>query len=84
MASASSREAIHKDDVPPRLHKRSGGEDIALHHHNLHNAIRAGEPLKCDAEFAFNVSMACQMAVESFRTKKSLAWDRRRQRVVKT
>ncbi|MCY4189043.1 MAG: Gfo/Idh/MocA family oxidoreductase [Bryobacterales bacterium] len=77
-------EAIHKDDVQPRLHKRSGGEDIALHHHNLHNAIRAGEPLKCDAEFAFNVSMACQMAVESFRTKKSLAWDRRRQRVVKT
>ena len=77
-------EAIHKDDVQPRLHHKGGGEDMALHHHNLHNAIRTGEALKCDAEFAFNVSMACQMTVESYRKKKSLAWDRRRQRIVKT
>lgn len=77
-------EPIHESDVQTRLHKKSGGEDMALHHHNLHNAIRAGEALKCDAEFAFNVSMACQMTVESFRKKKSLAWDRRRQRIVKT
>lgn len=77
-------EPIHENDVQTRLHKKSGGEDMALHHHNLHNAIRAGEALKCDAEFAFNVSMACQMTVESFRKKKSLAWDRRRQRLVKT
>ena len=77
-------EPIHESDVQTRLHKKGGGEDMALHHHNLHNAIRAGEALKCDAEFAFNVSMACQMTVESFRKKKSLAWDRRRQRLVKT
>lgn len=77
-------EAMFKDDVEPYEHKKSGGEDMALHHHNLHNAIRNGEALKCDAEMGFNVSMACQMAVESFRTKKSLGWDRRRQRVVKT
>lgn len=77
-------EPIHEGNVQTRLHKKSGGEDMALHHHNLHNAIRAGEALKCDAEFAFNVSMACQMTVESFRKKKSLAWDRRRQRIVRT
>jgi predicted dehydrogenase len=77
-------EAMFKDDVEPYEHKKSGGEDMALHHHNLHNAIRNGEALKCDAEMGFNVSMACQMAVESFRSKKSLGWDRRRQRVVKT
>ncbi len=77
-------EPIHESDVQTRLHNKSGGEDMALHHHNLHNAIRVGEALKCDAEFAFNVSMACQMTVESFRKKKSLAWDRRRQRLVKT
>lgn len=77
-------EPIHESDVQARLHQKSGGENMALHHHNLHNAIRAGEALKCDAEFAFNVSMACQMTVDSFRKKKSLAWDRRRQRIVKT
>lgn len=77
-------ERLFRDDVEPAVHKKSGGEDMALHHHNLHNAIRSGEPLKCDVELAFNVSMACHMTVESFRRRKSLGWDRRRQRVVKT
>lgn len=77
-------EGLHRDEVEPREHRKSGGEDMALHHHNLHNAIRLGEPLKCDVDFAFNVSMACQLTVESFRRKKSLGWDRRRQRIVKT
>lgn len=77
-------ENLFKDEVRPRAHKKSGGEDMALHHNNLHNAIRKGEALKCDVELGFNVSMACQMAVESFRRKKSLGWDRRRSRVVRT
>jgi len=77
-------EGLYKDDVKPLIHKKSGGEDMALHHHNLHNAIRLGEQLKCDLELAFNVSMACQMTVESFRMKKSLGWDRRRERIIKT
>ena len=77
-------ENLFKDEVRPRAHKKSGGEDMALHHNNLHNAIRKGEALKCDVELGFNVSMACQLAVESFRRKKSLGWDRRRSRVVRT
>ena len=77
-------ERLYRDEVKPLSHKKSGREDMALHHHNLHNAIRKGEALKCDAELGFNVSMACQMTVESFRRKKSLGWDRRRQRIVKT
>ena len=77
-------ESLFKDDAAPYEHKKSGGEDMALHHHNLHNAIRRGEALKCDVELGFNVSMACQLAVEAFRKKKSLGWDRRRRRVVKT
>lgn len=77
-------EQLHRDEVQPQTHQKSGREDMALHHHNLHNAIRKGEPLKCDVELGFHVSMACHMTVESFRRKKSLAWDRRRRRVVKT
>ena len=77
-------ERLHKDDVKPVTYSKSGREDMTLHHHNLHNAIRKGEELKCDVELGFNVSTACHMTVDSFRRKKSLAWDRRRQRVVRT
>ncbi len=77
-------EALFQKEVEPYEHKKAGAENMALHHHNLHNAIRRGEELKCGVELGFNVSMACQLAVEAFRKKKSLGWDRRRQRVVKT
>ncbi len=77
-------ERLYREEVEPHTHKKTGGEDMALHHHNLHNAIRTGEPLKCDVELGFNVSMACQMTVEAFRRKKSLGWDRRRQRLIRT
>ena len=72
---ADSRERI--------VHTKTGAEDITLHHQNLHRAIRFGEPLKCDVELGFNGMLACRMAVESLRKKKYLAWDPRRQKVVK-
>ena len=63
-------------------YRRTGGESIALHHHNLHDAIRNGAPLKCDIDLGFNSSLACLIAVESFRTRKYLAWDPVDERVV--
>ena len=65
------------------VHTKTGAEDITLHHQNLHRAIRFGEPLKCDVELGFHGMLACRMAVESLRKKKYLAWDPRRQKVVK-
>ncbi|MEZ5365884.1 MAG: Gfo/Idh/MocA family oxidoreductase [Bryobacterales bacterium] len=75
-------ERLFKDEVKPATHSKSGGEDMALHHHNLHNAIRHGADLKCDADIGFYASMACQMAVESFRRQKYLAWDAQAEKVV--
>ena len=72
---ADSRERI--------VHKKTGAEDITLHHQNLHRAIRFGEPLKCDVDLGFHGMLACRMATESLRKKKYLAWDKRRQKVVK-
>ena len=72
---ADSRERI--------VHTKTGAEDITLHHQNLHRAIRFGEPLKCDVELGFHGMLACRMAVESLRRKKYLAWDPRREKVVK-
>ena len=68
-------EVAFGDKASSTSYRRSGGESIALHHHNLHEAIRDGAPLNCDVELGFNGSLACLMAVESFRTRKYLAWD---------
>ena len=64
------------------VHQKTGGENVALHHRNLHNAIRQNEPLRCDAMLGYYGVVACLMAVQSFRQKKYLAWDARRERVV--
>ena len=35
---------LFKDEVKEVVHKKSGAEDVLLHHRNLQNAIRKGEP----------------------------------------
>jgi predicted dehydrogenase len=64
-------------------HVKSGAEDITLHHRNLLNAIRKGEALKCDQNFAYYGVVACMMGVQSFREKAYLAWDAENEKVVK-
>ncbi len=75
-------ESMFRDETKPATHSKAGGEDMALHHHNLHNAIRFGEELKCDVDLGFWGAMACQMAVESYRKRKYLSWDAKNERVV--
>ena len=70
-------------DGTPFTHTKTGAEDIALHHQNLHDAIRNGAPLRCDVNLGFYGALPCQMAVESFRKREYLSWDRRREKVVK-
>jgi len=62
------------------VHQKTGAENITLHHRNLHNAIRSNEPLRCDVQLGFYGLVACLMGVESYRQKKYMAWDARRQR----
>jgi predicted dehydrogenase len=66
----------------PVVHKKSGGEDITLHHRNLQNAIRGGEALKCDVMTGYYGVVAVRMAVESYRRKKYMKWDARREKAV--
>ena len=63
------------------IHKKTGAEDITLHHRNLQNAIRSGEALKCDVKLGYYGVFACRMAVESFRRQKYLEWDAKREKV---
>jgi predicted dehydrogenase len=64
------------------LHRKTGAENVTLHHRNLHDAIRKNEPLKCDVLLGYYGTVACLMAVESYRQRKYLAWDAGRERAV--
>ncbi|MFC2123475.1 Gfo/Idh/MocA family oxidoreductase [Bacteroidota bacterium] len=63
-------------------HKKSGAEDVTLHHRNLQAAIRENEALKCDQNLGFYGVVACMMGVESFRSRKYLKWDAEKKEVV--
>ena len=71
------------NDVEEFTYAKHGAEDVTLHHRNLQNAIRKNEPLKCDCTFAFQAGVACEMAVQSYRRRRYLAWDAGKQRIVK-
>lgn len=75
-------ESLYADEVKPATHAKGGAENVALHHHNLHNAIRHGADLKCDVDLGYYGALGCHLAVESFRTRKYLAWDEAAQKAV--
>ena len=56
-------------------HKKTGGENIALHHTNLHDAIRNGAELNCPAPLGLAGVAAVTMANESWKTGQMMAWD---------
>ena len=68
-------EGLFKDKVEPSTHAKAGAENMALHHHNLHNAIRQGEPLNCDVDLGYYASLGCHLGVEAFRKRKVIEWD---------
>jgi predicted dehydrogenase len=69
--------------VKPFTFKKTGAEDLELHHRNLHNAIRKGEGLKCDAQLGLHGVVVCDMAVESLRKRQYLKWDAAKERAAK-
>lgn len=64
------------------VHRKTGAEDITLHHRNLHDAIRSGAELKCDAMLGYYGVVAVRLAVDSYRKRKYMAWDGRREKGV--
>jgi predicted dehydrogenase len=69
-------------DKPEIVHKKTGAEDITLHHRNLQNAIRGGEALKCDVMTGYYGVVAVRLAIESYRRSKCMKWDARREKGV--
>ena len=58
-----------KDGKVLATHTKTGGEDIDLHHTNLHRHLRNGEPLNCPVELGMAGVVAVNMANESWRSE---------------
>jgi len=65
------------------VHKKTGGEQLDLHHRNLMGAIRKGDALKCDCTLGYYGVVAVQMGIVSLRKRQYMAWDKGRERIVK-
>jgi hypothetical protein len=74
--TASGWEIIEQGtgDVIER-HRKSGGEDIRLHHQNLHAAIRSDASLHCPPELGLYGVVGIVGANASWAQDKMLAWD---------
>src|SRR3990172_9237314 len=48
----------------PVAYKKTGAEDVTLHHANLHGAIRKNEPLRCDQMLGYYGVVVTMMGVE--------------------
>ena len=75
-------QALFKDDVKEIVHEKSGAEDLALHHRNLHNAIRNNEELNCDVNLGYYGVVAAEMGNLSYRKRKYMKWDAAKERIV--
>ena len=60
-------------------HQKTGAEEIILHHKNLQQAIRQGDPLNCPAELGLYAVAAVVGANQSWFDKRMLNWDSKRQ-----
>ncbi len=54
----------------------------AAHMRNFIDAIRENKEISCPFELGFRVSIACRMAVESFRQSRTVHWDAHKEQIV--
>jgi predicted dehydrogenase len=74
----------------PEKMNTPGGEAVtgatptmpSSHMRNFMDAIRAGKEINCPFELGFRVSIACRMAVESYRQGRTVRWDTGKEEIV--
>jgi hypothetical protein len=52
------------------------------HMQNFLDCIRTGAEPNCPFDVGFRVSIACRMAVESYRQKRAMRWDAAKEEIV--
>ena len=78
---AKQENAPKAADIKPFSYKKTGAEDVSLHHRNLHAAIRSNEELHCDHMLGYYGVVVTMMGVESYRNRKYLRWNAPQQKV---
>ena len=75
--------------TPQKVNRPDGaeilGRAIALpnaHLENFFDCIRSGKEPNCPFELGYRVSIACRMAVESYRRRRTVRWDPEREEIV--
>jgi predicted dehydrogenase len=69
--SPSGRQLTGKTPTAPHAHMQ-----------NFLDCIRSGKETNCPFELGFNVAVACRMAVESYRQKRTLHWETQKEEIV--
>ena len=64
-------EVLGRTSSPPNAHMQ-----------NFFDCIRSGKETNCPFDLGFRVSIACRMAVDSYRTGRTLRWDPAREEIV--
>jgi predicted dehydrogenase len=74
---------------PQKVNRPQGTEILGkttssplAHMQNFLDAVREGKPLNCPFDVGFRVSIACRMAVESYRQSRAMKWDATKEEIV--
>lgn len=71
------------DGVELTAQRRGDGMPMhQVHVQNFLDCVRSGQEPNCPVELGFRVSIACRMAVDSLRQRRTLTWDTAREQVV--
>jgi predicted dehydrogenase len=71
---------VNRPDGVEMLGQTRGGPNA--HMENFLDSIRTGKEPNCPFELGFRVSIACRMAVDSYRQGRTLRWDATREEIV--
>ena len=75
--------------LPQKVNRRDGNEMMgttktapSAHMQNFLDCVRDGKEPNCPFDVGFRVSIACRMAVESYRQQRSMRWDPVKEEIV--
>ena len=75
--------------TPQKVNRPDGNEMMGVtrsvpraHMRNFLDCVRSGQEPNCPFELGFLVSIACRMAVESYRQQRTVRWDAAREEIV--
>ena len=75
--------------IPQKVNRPSGGEEMGrattpqnAHMQDFVDAIRLSHEPACPFELAWRVSIACRMAVESYKLRRTVYWDWEKEEIV--